>query len=393
MTGKTKGLINLDMLKAVALTVTALAVFSCQKEHVTGYDNDGRVTIYPVINNQIQTEVFTRGAIDKTKYTEYTDQNHGSRQALSVQAIAFEMGTSTRVTTKDGSGAFAPLDGGLWRSGVTVVPGYDYELYVYSRVMPSAAEPEFSYTNGSAKVEFDGLYYLTTEDPLVCIAANASELGPIPNQNDYPPLNEGEFHIGTIPSIAQAGNSYKAFLAMNHLYAKATLSFRIAPEYKNVRDIRIKAVEISTAHGTLTGTHTYTFSDDMLTLATQNSTLDGNRISIDLFNRTSSASTLNLDQDSTYYTLTKNYKEFGYFQLLPVNPLDNIQLKVTYDVCDLKGNVTRADQEAVNSNLFSSIRTTAQRGYNYKVNVTVGPTYLYQLSDDDVEIGLTIQQE
>ncbi len=392
MTGKTKGLINLNVLKAVALTVTALAVFSCQKEHVAGYENDGRVTIYPVITNHIQTEVFTRGAIDKTKYTEYTDQNHGSRQALSVRAISFEMGSNTRAD-KDASGAFAPLDGGLWRSGVTVEPGYDYELYVYSRIMPSATDPEFSYENGSASLAFDGMSLLTTEDPLVCVAANAKDLSETPAANEYPELNEGEFFIGTIPSTFEAGNSYKAFLAMNHLYAKATLSFRIAPEYKNVRDIRIKAVEISTAHGTLTGTHTYTFSNDMLTLATQNSTLDGNRISIDLFNRTSSASTLNLDQDSTYYTLTKNYKEFGYFQFLPVNPLDNIQLKVTYDVCDLKGNVTRADQEAVNSNLFSSIRTTAQRGYNYKVNVTVGPTYLYQLSDDDVEIGLTIQEE
>ena len=388
MTGKTKGLINLNLLKAVALTVTALVMFSCQKEHVADYDNDGRVTIYPVIGNRIQTEVFTRGAIDPDKYSEYTD----SRQTLSVQAISFEMGTNTH-SDKDASGAFAPLDGGLWRSGVKVETGYDYDLFVYSRTMPSATDPVFNYENGSASLAFTGMYLLTTDDPLVCIAANACELGANPDPSEYPALNVGEFHIGTTPSISQAGNSYKAFLAMNHLYAKATISLRIDSEYKNRRNIRIKAVEISTANGTLSGTYNYTFSNDMLALPNQNISLTGNAITLDLFNRSSAASTLNLDQDSTYYTLTKEYKEFGCFQFLPIKPLDHIQLKVTYDVCDMKGNVTRANQQAVNSALFKSIRTSAERGYNYKVNVTVGPTYLYQLSDDDVEIGLTIQEE
>ena len=389
MTGRTKGL-NLDMmLKAVALTVTALVMFSCQKDPI----DDGLVTIYPVIDNKIETAVLTRAAINANQYTEYTDANHGARQTLSVNAVAFQGGsTINRRSAQDANGVFAPLPAGGWRSGVKVEVSYAYKLYVYSNSMPSPST-QFIYddNSNSAKLSFNGLYVLTTTDPLVCVAASAKELSATPDQDDYPTLNEGEYNIGTIPNVTTAGNSYKAFLAMDHFYSKATLSFRIDPGYNELRDIVIKDVKISTPQGTVTGTHTYTFSNNTINPA-DNAELGGDTITIDLFGDDADITTLNLN-GATDYTLTTTLQEFGYFYFLPMNPLQPIRLTVTYDVLDRAGNVTRANRTVHNDYLFNSIKETAKRGFDYKLKITVGPTYLNQLSDDDVDMDLTIVQQ
>lgn len=71
-------------------------------------------------------------------------------------------------------------------------------------------------------------------------------------------------------------------------------------------------------------------------------------------------------------------------------------LQVTYDVCDLNNHVVRADQTASNYSIFSSIDYNGGRaaaGTNYLVKILVSPSYLYQLSDDDLELGLTVEQQ
>ena len=65
--------------------------------------------------------------------------------------------------------------------------------------------------------------------------------------------------------------------------------------------------------------------------------------------------------------------------------LQNVTLKTTYDVYDRKGNLVRKDCEVYNNltSLLSSI--TPQAGYKYTLNLVVKPTYLYHLSDGDID--------
>lgn len=387
MTVRTKGLSNLNTFKAVAITAIALLLFSCQNEQIT---DDRRITLYPVIDNKIETAVMTRAdAVDKTKYTEYTGD---ARQALAVKAVAYEPNSSTRAQEKDADGVFAPLSPTGWRSGVKVEQNYDYNLYVYSSAMPTATPPTFSLTNG-ATLTFDGLDLITALDPLVCVAASGAVLGNDPDPSAYPGLTEGSFSIGTITTVEVEGEerTTKAFLAMDHLYSKATLSFRVDNQYSQLRKVRIKDVEIKIAKSTLSGSHTYGFPNNMLNLD-GNKTYTGSPASIDLYD----GPTATAQPDGEYIELTTSFQEFGYFYFLPINPIPSMYLQVTYDVCDLNDNVVRADQTASNYSIFSSINHNGGRaaaGTNYLVKILVSPSYLYQLSDDDLELGLTVEQQ
>ena len=63
-------------------------------------------------------------------------------------------------------------------------------------------------------------------------------------------------------------------------------------------------------------------------------------------------------------------------------------LKSTYDVYDRKGNLIRPDQTAENTIDISKVFTTSSditRGKMFTINMTIKPTYLYVLSDPDLD--------
>ena len=62
----------------------------------------------------------------------------------------------------------------------------------------------------------------------------------------------------------------------------------------------------------------------------------------------------------------------------------NFQLRSTYDVYDKKGNLIRKSCQAVN-NLKVADLFTLQRGKGYSLTMKVMPTYLYMLSEPDLD--------
>lgn len=374
---------NHDMFRTVTLAVAALFLFSCQKEDLP--DNNGKVTILPVISRSVETTVQTRALAG---YSEFTVD----KQTLSANAVAFNGQTDARVADQDKQGIFAPLSSG-WRSTVEVETSYKYNLYTYSRTMPTATTPTFSFGSATnVSLTFNGLNIITEIDPLVGVAA-AGAILPANNEPpaNYPDLSKGVFSLGVIPAAAQEGGTFKAFLALDHLYSKATLSFRIDETYNDLRQVRIKDVQVKLDKGTLTGNHKYTFFDQNLALASDK-TLGGSAISIDLYD--GPTATAQPENDDDFIALTTSFREFGYYYFLPLNPTPEMYLEVTYDIYDKKGKPVRENQTARNKNLFAAISHnggSAAAGNNYKVNVLVSPSYLYQLSDDDLELGLTVE--
>ena len=378
------------MFRTVALAVTALVLFSCQNDSLEMETDSNMVTIYPVINRAIETTIQTR-ALEGN----YTKDTIGM-QSFSANAIAYGLKANStneyeHKTAFDQQGAFAPVSSG-WRSTLKCEQGYRYYIYSYSRILPSQNNPEFSYVSESdVTLTFNGLDILSTTDPLVCVAA-AAAIRP----DSTPDLKKGSFYIGEIPATLQSGKSFKAFLAYDHLYSKATLSFHIDPTYNQLRKVYIRDVQIKVAKGTLSGEHVYNFYEysQGLKLAT-NKAYTGDTVSVDLFDGPTAKLQPTQDQNGNdYIELTTSLQEFGYYYFLPLNPTPSMFLEVTYDILDLKGNVVRENQTARNNNLFAAINQNqgkAAAGTNYNVKVLVSPTYLYQLSDGDLELGLTVE--
>ncbi len=388
---------NHGLIRTVAVAVAALVLFGCDKEDLT--DNN-KVTIYPVIKSSVEP-VRTR-ALAGT----YTELQGTDRQALTVQAIAFKLDQdaqnieenyNTRAQDYDKQGVFAPATTG-WRSTVEAENGYRYNLYAYSRTMPTATTPVFSFVSESEiTLTFNGLDLITTDDPLVCVAARGAVLQDNPDPNLYPDLTNGVFNIGIISGVGQSGTSTKAFLAMNHLYSKATLKFKVDSAYSTIRSIKIKNVEIKTDKNTYPGSHVYSFQNQSFTLAGNGgSTVTGSPETIDLYSGPTALPTTK-EGDSCVVLNKDEYIPFGYFYFLPKYPLPSMYLEVTYDICELvDGSTVRHNEKAMNSHLFDAITygtNRAKAGTNYNINIKVDPTYIYQLSDNDMERGLIVAQE
>jgi hypothetical protein len=84
--------------------------------------------------------------------------------------------------------------------------------------------------------------------------------------------------------------------------------------------------------------------------------------------------------------LTTDYQEFtGHF--MP-NGISTLKLISIYDVYDTKGNLIREDCKATNTLTLKKLlpsQTHTLRGRRYTINMMVQPTYLYMLSDPDLD--------
>ena len=85
-------------------------------------------------------------------------------------------------------------------------------------------------------------------------------------------------------------------------------------------------------------------------------------------------------------TLTTSYGEYmGHFMPQGV---DKLKLTSVYDVYDKKGNLIRESCMATNTlilkELFSE-QNESRRGCRYTIKMTIQPTYLYVLSEPDLD--------
>jgi hypothetical protein len=72
----------------------------------------------------------------------------------------------------------------------------------------------------------------------------------------------------------------------------------------------------------------------------------------------------------------------------PSQQTTNLSMTVTYNVYDTAGELTRANARAENSIL--RLGRTLEAGKNYNLYIKVVPSYLYVLSDNDMESSFVI---
>ena len=217
-------------------------------------------------------------------------------------------------------------------------------------------EEKIIYTNKwHAYFTISNIKPITTDDICIITGVKAADEG----------LKEGQFSwywpIGD--------DNYKIYILMDHLYAAVLFRLKIDAEYASLRTIKLKTMTLSTDNGSVNATITLTHNNTGASpISNVNFAASGSSDAVLVFN--SDAGTA-LDKDTP----------------VDINACfaptlsNNLTIVTTYDVYDRKGNLIRENSTATNK----LPDLAAVRGQKVQVNLTVNPTYLYVLSEPDLD--------
>ena len=296
---------------------------------------------------------------------------------------------TTSPSTSDPRRIYYHTTEGKWYVSGADAPAAD-TYYLYGYVPYNAANvsitPNDTYAKG-ATLTFNNMKSVMTKD--ICVIVGAKDGT---SETEVTGLQPGKFS-----TTLKAADNY-LFLLCEHLYAKLEFSFRVGTEYATLRKIKLRKVELMgytytldnltditpmketgnfTVNLTANNTGESPLGDDVI-LFTPNGSSD-DLPPVLLFE---SEDGVQLPADS--YTTETAY--VPYFNLSGAGKIC-YKLRTTYDVYDRKDNLTRkgcvAENLIVPKERFN--KNQLQRGYQYTLQLTVMPTYLYVLSEPDLD--------
>ena len=271
-----------------------------------------------------------------------------------------------------------------------IVGGATYQLYGY---IPHQTSITYSITdldNGNdnystgAIMTLENVPTVMPEDFCVVIGAKHGYDKEHDGDNTDPRTNRlrrGDF---TYRAAAGTPEDNYVFLLFDHLYAALRINMKVHGDYAALRTIKLKSLQLSTQAGETTTrqktdiTVSLQANDDGTSPITgityaqpgKYPAIDGG---IEFWSN--SAGTL----------LTTDFQPFiGHF--MP-DGITRLTLISTYDVYDKNGNLIRQDCKATNTMVLEDLlreQTVTERGKRYTINMTIQPTYLYMLSEPDL---------
>lgn len=300
------------------------------------------------------------------------------------------IGTGTAESPKSMIGTFFK-SGDKWRTSVEdIQPNTNYQLYGY---IPASPAIKYSITDydGANAAYSDGAIMTLQNVPTVmphdlCVVIGAKhgyDREHDGNSDGTNRLRMGDFSFTT--SSETTGNF--VFLLFDHLYAALRVRITVHEDYTKLRKIKLKSLQLSTQ-------------------AEETKTRKKTDITVKLEANDGSASPITeiaYDQPPAKYELIEGGLEFwsskdgeelksdvyteclGHF--MP-NDITTLILTSVYDVYDRKGNLIRKDCKATNTIVLQELLTgqiRAERGKRYTINLIVQPTYLYLLSEPDLD--------
>ena len=323
----------------IFIALLALSLVSCQKEELYTGPCDVKVKAY------VQDEVAV------------------SRGYTAMPSDYADFAAELFVSVADGS--IAPIRTTMTKQGEALTANLrleqgDYYIYGY---LPKTdgADLAFNATDKTATMTIPNIAGLSTTDALV-------------------------IRKGDKLTILATDKSKNATLLMDHLMAKITPRFYIDSEYAKIRSIRIKKVEFS-IDGAMTYTANVAFDNTKSPISWNTTWTPGATSDMEVVAYENAEPTENLQVGKA------NALACGECYVCPEQAVTDLQMTVTYDVYDTKGQLVRPDAEATNKMQIKVSGNTLAKldaGKNYQLNIRIVPTYLYVLSDNDEESVLTI---
>lgn len=441
---------GLRNLRAWAALIV-LVLVSCHDDN--RFSMERTTTLYPVIARNVETIMQTRAVIPVESNSVTVDYPEVETSGTYIRVYA-----APTDNTKDCKPGTFSYSGSNWHSTTDVEMDVQYCLYAYAPARITSRNEDDVYTDrifediafdtsNRDRIQFSGLRVLTTADPWISVAATGKHTAMVNSVekevigvNQYtdlvtPTLTKGSFNIGTVTASSET-EFYKVWMAMEHLYAKASVKIYVAADdanhkYNEIRDIRVNSAKISVENGSLTYTgrnaasptrpNSYVFTsgfsfgagkafgkiseDGQLHDCLEIDLMKGPTKRDGIFDEGETYSTLIVEPDDPTADIPAN-KPWAWFCFLPNSYLNgtglsypDVKLIVNYDICDKEGREIRTNQTVENKfslTRFASLKNNdgtyndVQPGQQFDITVTVRPTYLYQLIDDDAKLKLDI---
>ena len=356
-----------------------LLLAGCSQEE--GPDNMAVVEIASYVTHFDEPDMQTRSGDALTRAWEIPSGFMAYEDGDQPIAIAF---------TQDGQspqmGNFFKSSG-KWRTNLSEIAVGNYYLYGY---IPNMAGIKFTADGADGADETNRTYssgaIMTLGDvPSVmpndlCVVIGAKDGTDAEHDNG---LRRGDFtyNAKAISGGNDGGNF--VFLLFDHLYAALRIRMKVDADYAALRTIKLKSLQLSTQAGETTTkqktdiTISLQAKDDgtsPIQSITYTPKVDADNEGIEFWSSTAGVA------------LTTDYQPFvGHF--MP-NGVSTLRLTSVYDVYDTKGNLIRKSCKATNTMVLKDVfsgQTETQRGKRYTINMTIQPTYLYMLSEPDLD--------
>ena len=182
------------------------------------------------------------------------------------------------------------------------------------------------------------------------------------------------------------------FLLFDHLYSAVRFQFKVDDTYNSLRHIKLKKLELQA----FAGDTQYPLKTE-ITVTLKKTTDGSDPIESIVYTPTGTADP---EEWSSFFTsaegelVTTSYGTFKDCYFSP-RSITKLRLKSTYDIYDTnatdehpEGNLIRKDSEAENEidiNTLFFPEPVALRSKRYTIRLTIQPTYLYMMSDPDLD--------
>ena len=333
----------------ILLIATAMLLNACSS------DDPGAQTVTTVnepVGKEVRLVSYTSPFTDKelshraapTGFTAYTPDKRTNMGIYMLLTEDWANPQEKRITYSD-----------RWHAYFDVTADKTYTVYGYMPKTEGMSSSLTKSTDNAATLTITGIKPITTDDICIITGVKDTDEG----------LKEGQFSWYSPVGV----ENYLIHILMDHLYASVRFSMKVDAEYALLRTIKLKSMTLSTykesVDATVTLTHNTTGASPISGVTY---TASGSSDAVVIFNS---------DEGTALDKTTPLAIDACFAPTLS----GNLTLVSTYDVYDRYGNLIRKDCSA--TNMIPDLE--ASRGQRVQLNLTVNPTYLYVLSDPDLD--------